>query len=183
MSETYVALLRGVNVGGRRKVVMSDLRDLCTALGFEDPRTLLQSGNLVFGADRMATAKLESRLEAEAGRQMNVHCDFMVRTSNEWNKIVADNPFPEEAKTDPGHLAVHVLKKAPPRAAINALLEAVRGRETVEVRGAEAYIVYPDGMGRTKLTTALIEGKLDTRGTARNWNTVLKLAEMLSELS
>ena len=88
------------------------------------------------------------------------------------------NPFPAEAKSDPGHLVVMCLKSAPGREAVSALQQAISGREVIRAKGREAYIVYPDGIGRSRLTTALIEKKLGTRGTARNWNTVMKLAAL-----
>ena len=93
----------------------------------------------------------------------------------EWEKIVARKPFPEEAKKDPSHLVVVFLKTAPPAKRVEALRAAIVGPEIICCDGKQLYVVYPAGMGRSKLTGALIEKKLDSRGTARNWNTVLKL--------
>ena len=107
-------------------------------------------------------------------------CEVIVRTADEWKDIVANNPFRDEAKSDPGHTIVMCLHDAPDAAAVKALREAIVGREVVEVRGREAYFIYPDGMGRSKLTHGLIEKKLGTKGTARNWNTVMKLLEAAS---
>ena len=89
--------------------------------------------------------------------------------------MVAGNPFPEEAERDPSHLLVIFLKEAPDRKDVMALQSAIKGREVVRAKGRHAYVVYPDGIGRSRLTSALIEKKLATRGTGRNWNTVLKL--------
>ena len=167
----YIALLRGINVGGNKMVAMADLRALAEKLGFEEPRTLLQSGNLVFrSAKRDVQALLAAKLD----------CEVIVRTAEEWKRIVANNPFEREAKEDPGHLLVMCLRDAPPAGAVEDLRSAIRGRERVEVRGRDAYFVYPDGVGRSKLTNALIEKKLATRGTARNWNTVTKLLALVS---
>lgn len=102
-----------------------------------------------------------------------------MRTAAEWRELVAANPFPAEARDDPGHLLAMVLKDAPPVAALAALRGAIVGRERVELAGRTAYLVYPDGVGRSRLTAALVEKKLGTRGTARNWNTVLKLQAAL----
>ena len=179
MSELYVALLRGINVGGHRNIAMADLRDLCEKLGFENPRTLLASGNLVFGRDNIPTDQLERGLEMEAARQLNLYTDFLVRSANDWQRVVESNPFFREAEQDPGHLLVMFLKRAPDASAMKALESAVRGREVIGFAGTEAYITYPDGIGRSKLTNSLIESKLGMRGTGRNWNTVLKLAELL----
>jgi uncharacterized protein (DUF1697 family) len=171
----YIALLRGVNVGGHRLVAMADLRDLCGRLGLEDAQTILQSGNLVFRAKAGQASQLERVLETEAQKQLGLETSFFVRSAAEWRALVAGNPFPEEAKRDPGHFLAMPLKEAPKAAAVRALRAAIPGRERVEVRGQEAYLVYPDGVGRSRLTIALIERKLGTRGTGRNWNTVLKL--------
>jgi uncharacterized protein (DUF1697 family) len=89
-----------------------------------------------------------------------------------------EESFEAEAKSDPGHLVVMALKDAPAASAVKALQAAIKGREIVRAAGRHAYIVYPDGIGRSKLTNALIEKTLATRGTARNWNTVMKLAAM-----
>lgn len=172
----HIALLRAINLGGRNRVAMADLRDFLSQLGFDEPRSLLQSGNLVFRSDTRSPAAVERRLEAEAARHLGFETDFFVRSAAEWGTIVAGNPFPEEARRDPQRLLVMCLKDAPAAGDVRALREAIRGRETVRTDGRTAYIVYPDGVGRSRLTTALLEKKLRTRGTGRNWNTVLKLA-------
>ena len=96
-----------------------------------------------------------------------------MRTAAEWDAVVASNPFPDEAASDPGHLVVMALKAAPDAAAVAALQASVAGRETVRAVGRQAYLVYPDGIGESKLTIKLIEKHLGTRGTGRNWNTTL----------
>lgn len=173
---TYLALLRAVNVAGHRLVAMADLRDVVTDLGLADVRSILQSGNLVFRGRPRPTARLERVLESEAAKRLNLETDWFVRTAEEWSALVARNPFRAEARRDPGHLLVAFLKDAPGAKRVQALRAAITGREVVRVAGRQAYIVYPDGVGRSRLTTALIEKHLATRGTGRNWNTVLRLA-------
>ena len=172
---TYIALLRAVNLGPHNKIGMSDLRELLTGLGMQGVQTLLQSGNAVFQSDARTTAPLERLIEGAAAKQLHVETDVMIRSHKEWKGIIASNPFRKEAKQDPSHLLVLPLKGSPDRGAAGALQAAIIGHEVVRVDGRCAYIVYPDGIGRSKLTSALIEKKLGTRGTARNWNTVLKL--------
>ncbi|MBW8867242.1 MAG: DUF1697 domain-containing protein [Acidobacteria bacterium] len=173
---TYIGLVRAINLAGRNVVAMSDLRDLLAALGIAEARTLLQSGNLVFRASLTATDKIERLLEDGAAKRLGLSLDFFVRSAAEWARVIAANPFLDEAKNDPARLVVVVLKNAPERAAVAALQKAIKGREVVRAKGREAFITYPDGQGRSKLTMALIERHLETSGTARNWNTVLKLA-------
>jgi len=175
---TYIGLLRAVNLAAHNKVAMSELRDLLTALGMQDVRSLLQSGNVVFRSAVRSTAHLERTLQSATKERLSVETDFFVRTAEEWGEMIADNPFPREAKSDPGHLVAMCLKEAPDRAAVTALQKAIAGREVVRAVGRQAYIVYPDGIGRSRLTMALIEKKLGTRGTGRNWNTVMKLGAL-----
>jgi uncharacterized protein (DUF1697 family) len=172
----HIALLRGVNLAGHRSVAMADLRAFATALGFADVRTLLQSGNLVFRGDGRSCAALEQLFETESAQHLGLRTDFHVRTAKEWKAVIADNPFPAEATRDPSHLVVLFLKKAPGAKAFVTLQDAITGPERVLGRGRQAYIYYPDGQGRSKLTPAMIDKTLGA-GTARNWNTVTKLAE------
>jgi len=171
----HIALLRGINVGGRNLVAMAALRELCGDLGFAGATTLLQSGNLVFQSARKADATLERLLERETAKRLGVAADYVVRSADEWEQVVARNPFPKQAKVDPGRLVVMFLKSAPRAGDVEALQESIKGREIIRADGKHLYIVYPDGIGRSKLTGTSIEKKLGTRGTARNWNTVLKL--------
>ena len=171
----HVALLRAVNLPSHNKAGMAELRKLLAELGFEDVQSLLQSGNLVFRSESRTSGQLEDLLEAEAKKRLGLETDFFVRTASEWKTLVAGNPFPEEAERDPGHLIVMFLKAEPDAKDVAALQAAIKGREVVRAKGRHAYIVYPDGIGRSRLTNVLIEKKLGTRGTGRNWNTVLKL--------
>ena len=171
----HVALLRAVNLPSHNKAGMAELRKLLAELGFEDVQSLLQSGNLVFRSESRTSGQLEGLLEAEAKKRLGLETDFFVRTASEWKTLVAGNPFPEEAERDPGHLIVMFLKAEPDAKDVAALQAAIKGREVVRAKGRHAYIVYPDGIGRSRLTNVLIEKKLGSRGTGRNWNTVLKL--------
>jgi uncharacterized protein (DUF1697 family) len=157
---------------------MADLRALLERLGFTDARSLLASGNLVFGAGGRGGAALEKLLEAETAKRLDLTTDFMVRAAGELAAVVDRNPFPGEAKRDPGHLLVMFLKDRPTAAAAEALQAALTGPEVGRVDGKHAYIYYAAGVGRSKLTNTVIERKLGTRATGRNWNTVLKLQAM-----
>ena len=159
---------------------MAGLRGLLEDLGFARVQTLLMSGNVVFDSEGRKPAELERALEEATARKLGVETDYFVRTAKEWSDIVAANPFRREAKEDPGHLLVVCLKKAVSAGDVKALQSAIRGREIVRAEGRQAYVVYPDGVGRSKLTAALIEAKLGARGTARNWNTVLKVQAILA---
>lgn len=174
---TYIGLLRGINVGGNKMVAMAELREMVTALGFSDVKTLLQSGNVVFRGPAKAPAKLESQLEAALEKRFGMHVDFHVRTADEWRAVVDANPFPVDAKRDPSHLLVTCFKAPLDTTNVKALRAAITGPETLHADGRHLYMVFPDGMGNSK-APALADKKLGARGTARNWNTVLKLAAL-----
>jgi uncharacterized protein (DUF1697 family) len=171
---THIALIRGINVGGHRQVGMTDLRNFLTQLGLDDVRSLLQSGNLIFGSKVRTGAELERFLETEALERLSLEVDIFVRTPEEWKSLIRQNPFRKEAERDPAHLVAVFLKNPAEAEAVAALQADIKGPETVKAKGKQAYIFYPNGQGRSKLTTTMIEKRLG-RATGRNWNTVLKL--------
>jgi uncharacterized protein (DUF1697 family) len=176
----YVALLRAVNVGGR-KVTMKELREAAEKAGFENCRTLIASGNLVFDAKKATEAKIASGLEAVIAETFGIHSEVMVRDPNQWAAILKANPFPKKAKDDPAHLVCIVCRDKPDSSAIEAYLEKLRAKhdkgEQLSIVGREIYIDYGDSIGESKL----ILPKTSALGTARNWNTMLKLNEMLTD--
>jgi uncharacterized protein (DUF1697 family) len=178
---TYVALLRGINVGGKNKVAMADLREFLAGLGLDDAKTLLQSGNVVFRSQGKTAGALEKFLEKESAARLGVSADYVIRSAAEWAKVIEANPFPNEAQSDPSHLVVMFLKSTPTPASVKAVQASIKGREIVKSHGRELYLVYPDGIGTSKLTGTLIEWQLGLRGTARNWNTVLKLGALAED--
>jgi uncharacterized protein (DUF1697 family) len=175
----FVALLRAVNVGGRGIVAMRDLCKTAERLGLGAPRTLLQSGNLVFTSDAKPD-DLERRLETAVGADHGLETNVIVRSAEEWAAIVAACPYPDIAGNDPSHLLVMPLREPPSAQAEAHLRAAIAGRERFELRGGTAYVHYPDGIGRSKLTASLIERRLGTTGTARNWNTVKRIEAALA---
>lgn len=177
----YAALLRGINVGGNKMVPMADLRTMTAKLGFEDPKTLLQSGNLVFGGKRQPTQKLEQLLEAATKKTIGVECNYLVRTADEWQQLIDANPFAAFAKSDPARLAVTFCRESADAGALETLRREARGAEDFKMVGRELFVWYPDGMGQSKLALALSKNRLGTICTARNWNTVMKIAALVSE--
>jgi uncharacterized protein (DUF1697 family) len=175
----FVALLRAVNLGPHNKIAMADLRSLVEGCGFAKVRTLLQSGNVVFETKAKPSPSLEKQLEGLLVKELGLKTPVLVRSSEEWRRVVDDNPFPKEAKADPGHLVAMPLKAKPEKGALEALRAAIVGREQVKLVGQDLYLVYPDGIGESKLTIALIEKKLSVTGTGRNWNTTQKIAAAL----
>jgi uncharacterized protein (DUF1697 family) len=177
-TDVKVALLRSINLGRHKKVAMYDLRAVSTELGFSDVRSFLQTGNVIFRSQSRAT-QLEGLLEREVDKRLGLQTDFFFRNADEWTSVLSHNPFRDEARRDPAHVVVVFLKDAPDANQVKALQAAITGRERVAAHGKHAYLVYPDGIGRSRVTSSLIERTLATRGAGRNWNTVRKIAELL----
>lgn len=180
---TFIALLRGINMGGHKKIAMSDLREVAETLGYTNAQTLLQSGNLVFAASSKKTAVLETQIQTALIKRLGLTTQVLVRTAAEWKNLIATNPFAKEAQRDPSHLALILLKDKPSAGSVAALKKAIAGREYFEADGRALYAFYPDGFGTSKFTTALIDRTLSTTATMRNWNTVQKIAEAASRLA
>jgi uncharacterized protein (DUF1697 family) len=179
MEEPRIALLRGVNLGGANRVAMADVRAALEAAGFSAVRSLLQSGNLVFQTERAENADIETRAEAALRERIGLKVEVVVRDPAAWQAMIAANPFPEVAETDPPPLDPVDLNTRPAPDA-EAAMAAIPGREQARLIGREAIIWYPDGQADTKLAGAALDRALGARGTARNWNTVLKLAALVA---
>lgn len=174
----YAAFLRAINVGSR-KVAMAELRAHVEALGYAEVATILQSGTVVFSAAKQSNGTLEAHLEAGLAKRLGLDAPLVVRTAAQVAAILEGNPFDREAESDPSHLVAVVLKTRPSAAKIQALEQAIAGRERIAVAGDVMYVYYPDGIGESKLTAAKIDKVLGTIGTARNWNTMRKIAAAL----
>jgi uncharacterized protein (DUF1697 family) len=172
-----VALLRAVNVGGR-KLPMAELRALCAGLGWTDIATYIQSGNLVFSAPGKPEA-IEATLEAAIEKQFGLDVPVIVRSRAEWAKYPAENPFPEAARDEPAKLHLLLSKRPPAKCAAEAIEARAKAGEQVREAAGAVWIHYPEGAGTSKLTPSLIDRAIGSPGTARNFNTVLKLLEML----
>jgi len=170
---TYIALLKGINVGGNRRIAMADLKAALGEAGFENVRTVLASGNVVLEAPSTDAAELERRLETALADALEVTTDFMVRDADEWSAMIAANPFPDIAEREPGRLLVLVMKTRPDLAKAEAYLATYDGPERVEFVGREVFIHYPGGQGASRLAITRFGN-----GTGRNWSTVMKLAKL-----
>jgi uncharacterized protein (DUF1697 family) len=172
---TYVALLRGINVGGRAKVAMADLRALLTGIGLGDVRTYIQSGNAVFQS-RLGAARLRASIEDALARDIGVPAKVAVRTAKELSAVVDRNPFVADG-ADPATLYVAFLVDEPD-AGVVAGLEPPADGDTFHVVGREIYLRYPNGYGRTKLTNNTLEKLIGVPATTRNWRVVTALRDL-----
>ncbi len=170
-------LLRAVNVGGR-KVLMADLKRVTTDAGFDAPETLLASGNVLFGTT-LPPAEAAQALEAAILKEIGVATDVMVRDLAELEAVIAANPFPRQATEEPSRLMAMFLSGEPQGDLESLAPGCVMGEEVRRGPGC-LYIWFPQGAGVSKLSNSLIERRLKVRGTARNWNTVGKLRDLLA---
>jgi len=172
-----IALLRAVNIGGRW-IKMAELTALFHDLGFADARTYVQSGNAVFTADKPALPALKRKIEVAIAARFGFHSHTILRTAEELQALIAANPFPAMAKSDPAHLVVHFSESPFAAADKDALALEWAGPEEWRVVGHDLYITYPAGQGRSKLNL-----KLKTPGTRRNFKSVLALAAMADAMN
>lgn len=172
----YICLLRGINVGGKR-MKMADLRAMFTTIGYPDVTTILASGNVAFKSDDTAE-NLVLAIEAAIIEKFGFESKIILRTANQLEKTVAENPFTID-ELEPKFLHVNFMRSTPSQEAIDSFQQQHSTSEIVNVMGEQAYIYFPDGAGRSKLN---LEKSLNIIGTARNWNTVLKLKKMAEEL-
>jgi uncharacterized protein (DUF1697 family) len=176
MATTYIALLRGVNVGGNT-LSMERLRGLCAELGLRNARTYVQSGNLVFQAEGTVGRWSEALEQALAGKS-RLPVRVLVRTGAEIAAVVARNPFLRETRVDPARLYVTFLSGLPAKSALAALGKVNAGPDRLSHAGREVYLHCPTGYGRSKLANNVLEKALGVAATTRNWRTVTTLAAM-----
>jgi uncharacterized protein (DUF1697 family) len=174
--KTYVALLRGINLAGRNRVSMADLRKVFGGLGAEDVTTYLQSGNVVFKS-RVKPAELIEAIEAGVARRVGSEVTVILCGKAELAKVLAQNPLAGSGR-DPEKLHVTFLSETPTRDRVRALDPKQGEPDEFRVVGGRVYLHCPNGYGRTKLGNAYLEKQLGVAATTRNWKTVTKLAEL-----
>ena len=166
---THISLLRGINVGGNKKIRMAELKALYESLGFSNVSTYVQSGNVVFDADSVDTPALIARIEAAIAERFGFDVAVLLRTADDLRRILDGNPFPG---VEPAKLHALFLAAAPAPAVAETLAVPTVDGEEWRLTGQELYLHYPNGSGRSKMTGAFFERKLGMAASARNWNSV-----------
>lgn len=180
MSTSYAALLRGINVGGTTQIAMPELQSLFIEVGLSDVKTYVRSGNVVFRSDSSDAPAVAARIEQRIAETFDVAPAVLLRTRGELRAIAERNPFLlDEAERTKLHV---VFLENEPLAERREELDPDRSPpDRFHLDGRELYLHLPNGAGRSKLTLDYIECRLGVRGTARNWNTVLKLLELIPD--
>jgi uncharacterized protein (DUF1697 family) len=176
---SYIALLHSVTIGDGRRLVMSEWRTMMEAIGLGNPRTWVATGNALFESGKVTTAQLENCLEAAFAQSFGRPVDTIVKTAAHWTRLVADNPFPDEAARDGARLAVRVMREPLDAAALERLVPYATQGERLAIAHGDLWIHFDQDPTRSRLANALTTRRLGV-GTIRNWNTVQHLGEMLA---
>ena len=176
-----ISFLRGINVGGRRKIKMADLRGLYTSLGLRDTRTILQSGNAVFRTDMTDLGQLQAKIEAGIRDQFGFDVRVMLRAAADLRTIIDRHPFTDAQESERNKMVVVFLSDCPRLDDVDELRASNPGREFIHADGSELFVFYTDGQARSKLDNNRIERALGLGSTARNWNTCQRLLKLLDE--
>jgi uncharacterized protein (DUF1697 family) len=178
---TYIALLRGINVGGRNKLPMRELVDIFKSLGFQNIKTYIQSGNVVFQSEDLNIADITKRISAAIKKRHNFSPQTLILRLEEFKNAMAHNPYPE-AETDPKSLHLYFLASEPHNPDTDTLEKLKGDRERYKLKGKIFYLHAPDGIGRSKLATRA-EKALGVPVTARNWRSVCKIYDMANQVN
>ncbi len=174
MNEIYIAILRGINVSGQKKVNMAELRQLLSNLEFQDLETYIQSGNIVFKADQKVD-ELAATIKERILNHFGFEVPTLILPADEMDKVIQGNPFQHK---DLSKVHVTFLSSPPNEQLIESLPSSPNPNESYLVKGKVIYVYCPDGYGRTKINNMFFERKLKTTATTRNWKTCMKLWEM-----
>jgi uncharacterized protein (DUF1697 family) len=168
-------MLRGINVSGKNRIKMEELRELYESLGFENVQTYVQSGNLIFESTETDAAKISTKIEKKIERVFGFDVPVFVRTKSEFQRLIKNTPF---AGKDTTKLHVTFLSEAPTNLPIDELNAAKAKNEEFSISGKEIYLYCPNGYGITKLSNNFFERRLNVSATTRNWKTVSTLLSM-----
>ena len=174
MTERYLVMPRGINVGTRNRVPMAELRAMLADEGYSDVATVLQSGNVVVSSESDHPDEVAGAIQRLLSDEFDVEVPCVVRTANQVREVIKRNPL-QEVVSDPSRYLVNFLSEEPAPEVAGALLEEDHSPEAIAIEGAEAYIWTPDGVKAMTLSYAYLEKRLGVVATARNWNTLEKI--------
>jgi uncharacterized protein (DUF1697 family) len=177
-----ISMLRGVNLGPHNRIKMEDLRALYESLRFREPRTYVQSGNIVFRTKEKNATKLAQMIQEGIGKKFGFRPEVILRTIGELKQSLAANPFRTRRGIEPSKLLITFLSAEPAPEAQADIRNLKVNREELHLIGRELYIYFPDGIGKSKVPWPSVEKLLKVTGTARNLNSVVKMLEIAEQL-
>lgn len=179
----YISFLRGVNMTGHNSIKMTDLTALFVKLGFEDAKTYIQSGNVVFSYDAvLPVSELSKTIEKSILDRFNFNIPVMTRSTEQLLGLISSNPYIDEKDFNPSKMAVVFLQEKPSEAQTLKVAGVNFPPDRFKIIGTEIHVYCPNGFGKTKLYTNFFENKMGVIGTARNWKTVTALLNMAQNL-
>ena len=175
---TFISLLRGINVSGKNSIKMDALKNSFEQLGFQNVKTYIQSGNIIFSHKKEDPQKLATRIKAQIQNDFSLDVPVQVFNSDKLKQIVSANPFAKDSSKDSSFMHVTLLDTAPEKVDLTAIESKKADGEEIIISGDVVYLYCPSGYGRTKLNNNFLENKLKVSATTRNWKTTLKLLEL-----
>ena len=176
-----ISILRGINVSGQKKILMKDLKALYEELNFKNVRTYVQSGNVIFDYDKIKTTILPQQIEEKILEKYGFHVSLIVRTVEEMEHILNNNPFLKKNKDEINRFYVTFLSEAPKQEYVAKTNELNFTPDKFIISGKEVYLLIPVSYGNTKLSNNFFENKLKVTATTRNWKTVNELVRIAKE--
>jgi uncharacterized protein (DUF1697 family) len=176
----YISILRGINVGGNRKIPMADLKSLFGKIGFANVQTYIQSGNVIFDSEETDIRSQEVKIQKIITETFGFDVPVIVRTSGEWAESIANNPFWKEKDADIDRLHLTFLKDLPDPEKLERINTFAFPPDKFEIIGKDVFVFCSAGYSDSKLTNQFFESKLGIRATTRNWKTVIKLQDMIN---
>lgn len=177
-----ISMLRGVNLGPHNRIKMDALRAMYESLKLEDPRSYVQSGNVIFRTKEKNSPQLAKKIQSAIQKKFGCCPEVILRTTEEMRKAIAANPFPERTKAEPSKVLLTFLAAEPPPEAEANLANLKRFPEELRLNGRELYIYFPNGAGKSKLPWSSVDKLVKVTGTARNWNSVQAMLEIAEEM-
>lgn len=181
--QTFISILRGINVGGYKKILMTDLKSLYETLRFDNVITYIQSGNVIFNTDKnKSDTELAAEIEYEILAKYGFNVPVIIRSLEEMKNTLSVNPFQGQKGINPEKLHVTFLSEVPGEKELTAIVKYDYPPDKFSIIGSEVYLHCPNGYGTSKLNNNFFESKLKMKATTRNWNTVNKLVELANEI-
>jgi uncharacterized protein (DUF1697 family) len=177
-----ISMLRGVNLGQHNRIKMEELRAMYASLKLEDPRTYVQSGNVIFRTKKKNSPQLAKKIQSAIQKKFGCSPEVVLRTAEEMRRAVTANPFPAQTQVEPDKVLVTFLSAEPPGQVATNLDKFKDLPEKLQLRGRELYIYFPHGAGRSKLPWSTVDKLLQVTGTARNWNSVQAMLRIAEEM-
>lgn len=180
--QVFISILRGINVSGQKKILMTDLKELYENLGFKNVTTYIQSGNVIFKSNKkLPDAEFEKKVEGAIYEKYHFEVPVIIRSEGEMKKTLCSNPFLKEKNSDAKRLYVTFLSEIPAKENVESIENLDFLPDKFIIRGKEIYLCVANGYGETKISNNFFEKKLKVKATTRNWNTVNKLSDIASD--